>query len=80
VHATDRNGYRSSVRFAAPIFDLLRYWRSLGLGYHPLYGLPLVIVGVLLIAALRWWSLLAIIPLVALVVYVFHFDELRGHS
>jgi hypothetical protein len=65
----------------APVADLLHYWRSLDLSYHPFYGLPLVIIGVLLIAALHWWSVLVIVPLFALVVYVFRFDDVfRVHS
>jgi hypothetical protein len=34
---------------------------------------------VLLIAALRWWAPLVIVPLFALVVYVFRLDEFIGH-
>jgi hypothetical protein len=63
------------VRLVQPLIDLVRYWRSLDLNWHVFYGLPTVIFGVLVIAALRWWSPLVLVPAAALVGYVFRFDE-----
>lgn len=67
-----------SVRLSNPLVDLLRYWRSLELDYHQYYGPPLVVLGALLIAAFHWWSLLIIVPLLAFVAYLFHWDEFGG--
>jgi hypothetical protein len=74
-------GTDPSMRLSKPLLDLLRYWRSRELNYHQYYGPPLVIVGVLLIAAFHWWSLLVIVPLLAIVVYLFHWEDVfGGHS
>jgi hypothetical protein len=80
VSLSRRAGTAPSVRLFKPLLDLLRYWRSLELNYHQFYGPPLVIVGVLLIAAFHWWSLLMTVPLLGFVVYLFHWDTFRGHS
>jgi hypothetical protein len=41
------------------------------LDYHPIYGLPIIIISVTLIATLGWWSLLLLALLCAAIVHFF---------
>jgi hypothetical protein len=63
------------VRLFRPLVDLVRYWRSLDLNWHIFYGLPTLLFGVLVIAAMRWWALAVLVPAAALVGYIFRFDD-----
>jgi hypothetical protein len=63
------------VSLLRPISDTLRSWRSRDLSIY-VWFVPVFVIGVLAFAALGWWSLLIIVPLLAVFVYVCKVDRI----